>query len=308
MSAAKPVLNTLSSSRQRTLPKSFDFGGLTLNLERAAARAAKGNNEGLKRQFEPNRTSRLLDRLASKSPEERSTTTSPVSLRARRNRTEKQVPTLDEGSNDKINNTRNRFISKLPNPLNRETSSRVPRPEYIREVSSLDKLAAQSGVDSATNTLRKPRTYKDRLQVRPQEAGEQAHTRFALPRKGTGAPTRARRATTGQSDERRQSRAQEMDTARLAAIQARKQAARPAPQPYDFAGLESAEFSPVLSRLANNGSRAAYKELRALSQDDRDAVRLVVGNRSIVEKKTVLRKIETWIPEGTTAGQSESRL
>ncbi|CCG83780.1 protein of unknown function [Taphrina deformans PYCC 5710] len=191
----------------------------------------------------------------------------------------------------------------------------APRPatEFTREVSALDRLAADAGVagkSGVASTIRPRRSYKDRLEVRPEGRPAQTSTRFALPRRAPGSSPSRRPGTQtkgpGQGPVRRQTRAQEEEETRRAAVEARKAAARPQPVAYSYEGLDEASFSPVLDTLRKNGSSTAYSRFTNLTQDERDPVRLVAGNRSILHKKTVLKKIDTWIPPPPPAAAAAS--
>lgn len=334
--AARPALNTLSQSRTRIIPSTFDFSGITLNIEKARAKALRSSDGGgVQRQFTPNRQSALLDRLASRPANRAQRDPTPLGARPPARRTTNSRPPasdrndtkqLDQASMDKLNATRARL--QLPDPLRSGGSASRGPSEYTREVSALDRLAAESGVTGRATpaSLRPPRrTYKDRMEQGPESGARRAtggsaggapvSTRFSLPRR-TGPPGRGRRpggpsssSTTankgGNTPERRLTRAQEEEGARRAAIAARKSASPPVAVPYQFDGLEASSFSPVLAAIAGTGSQRGYRDFRQLERDGRDAARLVVTNRSIVEKQTVLRKIAVWIPEPAAAGRSQ---
>lgn len=280
-----PILNTLSSARPRELPK--NFGELTLKaVERGKFRGPHGRNE----------TSDILNQLASRPPSSPETESLFERLRRKSESTSSATPA--NGSLEKrLTSTRVRF--SVPDPR-RPTMGGASQSPYIRPVSRLDQLAAQTGIDSSAASVRPRRTYKDRFEARPQTDDARTTTRFSLPRRSatgrsrSGAPRRA--ATPGQTKERRLSRAQEAESSRKAAIAARKSAPAPEPVAYTYAGIDGADFSPILQRLYATGSKSTYRAHQAKLHDSRDATRLVVGNRSIVRKQTVLDKIGAWIP------------
>lgn len=302
-----PILNTLSSARPRQLPT--NFGELTLNaVKRDAARGLKHPNPNVRKQYLPNETSELLNSLASRPPG-KALDSQPSPMRSSRlgqSQSRSGIPRpkpSTESIEKRLNDTRVRF--SVPDPR-KPTSSPAPQSEYIRPVARLDALAAKTGIDSSASSVAPRRTYKDRFAARsPSEQQQQQQpTRFALPRSPTGGRGRAgarkpglRTAAPGQTRERRQTKAQEAESARKAAIAERQAAPPPKPVDYSFSGIDISEFAPVLQKLYANGAKSTYLEHKALSQDQRDAARLVVGNRSIVRKQTVLKKIETWIPE-----------
>lgn len=277
-SKAKPVLNTLSALRPRNIDtKVAKLGDLTFLLDRKLAELSKSSNPVIRNKLKQNKDVEILEKMASKPP---TLTAVPLS------RTRRQFPE-SKSDTDKLNTSRSRLRrTPLPDP------TRMTKPateSYTRPISSLDKLAAQSGVDSSVDGIRKRRGYQDRIAERGPT------TRFSLPSK-TGSRPMRRTARPGQS-ERRPNKGQEEAAARQQKLQDRQNAARPDPIPYNFTGLED-EFESVLSKLKTNGGKSSYAQAIKL-QEVADPTRLVVANRSIVRKMEVLKKIETWIPHVT---------
>lgn len=332
--AASPVINTLSSARPRALPT--NFGELTLQaMQRPSDGSARVNtanafyrgpnstgnanasHQRIRRRAE---TNTLLDRIVSRPPGAAGAASLYDRLRGGSNNSHR---TQSQPQNKNDVRLRDRFRSSNNNnddsndrqrphetPVRSLTDSsprgfQASASEYIRPVARLDQLAAQTGIDSSAASVKPRRTYKDRFESRQPPITVVERTRFAAPRqggigrRGGAAAARARGAIErpGQSRERKQTKVQELESNRKAAVAARASAAPPPPIAYSFNGIDVATFSPVLQKVWSKGSQSSYSQHQALLRDTRDAARLVVRNRSIVEKQTVLKKIGTWIPE-----------
>lgn len=296
--SSKPILSTLSKIRPRTIdPKIAKLGDLTFLLDKRVDSDGKSLAK-TKANLKPNKDTDFLDSIASRSP------TDPLSTklikehllktrsRVSQPRLERTARPTRDAPLARQNSNQQTRRSPLPDPMRSLAEKNKDLTQYRRPIASLDKLAAQSGVDSSTDTIRKRRTYTDRLSERPQPS-----TRFALPRRAPGDKSKqaSRTSRPMQKRERQPNKAQEQEAERQKKILARQETGPAAAVPYEFNGL-SAELDSLTVPRTYIPNMRRYEETIAL-QEASDAARLVVGNRSITHKSIVLDKIGTWIPD-----------
>ena len=169
------MLRTLSEMRPRKInPKIAKLGDLTFLLDKRT-KPAESNVKPQRKSMRPTKDSQFLDSIASRPP------TDPMSTKLIKEHIQKtHAARRRTGDLTAMSPPR----SPLPDPLRRLPPRDRDASQYRRPVASLDKLAAQSGVDSSTDAIRKHRSYTDRVAERAQPS-----TRFALPRRPAGART-----------------------------------------------------------------------------------------------------------------------